>query len=56
MAAVRHSTSDGHAAPRSRAHATRMAPATTNRAPAMRNGGMVSMAMRIARYVEPQMR
>src|SRR5206468_12414657 len=29
-------------------------PAKTNRAPAIRNGGIVSMANRIPRYVEPQ--
>src|SRR2546421_11302160 len=29
-------------------------PANTNRAPAIRNGGMVSMENRMPRYVEPQ--
>jgi hypothetical protein len=31
-----------------------MLPATRKRVAAMRNGGKVSMATRIARYVEPQ--
>src|SRR6266513_4155301 len=31
-----------------------ISPAKTNRAPAIRNGGIVSMANRIPRYVEPQ--
>jgi len=32
-----------------------MAPEIRNRTPAIRNGGMVSTAYLIARYVEPQM-
>src|SRR6266480_4837210 len=33
-----------------------ISPANTNRAPAIRNGGIVSMANRMPRYVEPQIR
>ena len=39
----------GHMAPRSLKNAKSTAPATTNRVPAMRNGGMVSTATRMAR-------
>ena len=44
------------AAPRARLHPNRSEPAATKRAPAIVNGGSVSTAKRIARYVEPQMR
>jgi len=37
-------------------HAYRTPPATRKRAPVMRNGGTVSIAYLMARYVEPQMR
>ena len=43
-AALRQCVTDGAAAPRSRAHPKSSAPAMTKRAPAMRNGGSVSMA------------
>ena len=55
IVASSHSRFDGSRSPRIRAHATRIAPDTTNRDPPMRNGGMVSTLYRIARYVEPQM-
>jgi hypothetical protein len=45
----------GAGAPRSRAHTYRIAPATAKRAPAIRNGGSVSTAKRMKRYVDPQM-
>ena len=36
-------------------NASKSNPASTNRAPDMSNAGMVSIAMWIVRYVEPQM-
>ena len=41
-------------APRAFTHARRIPPATRYRAEAIVNGGIVSRAHRIARYVEPQ--
>ena len=49
-----HSARVGRSAPRQRAQAMRSAPAMRKRTPIITNGGMVSMAKRIARYVEPQ--
>src|SRR5204862_1156887 len=46
----------GRGAPRQRDQAYRIAPATRKRAAAIRCGGMVSIAKRIPRYVEPQIR
>jgi len=45
----------GAQAPRARRTAYMIAPATKNLLPTMRFGGNVSIANRIARYVEPQM-
>ena len=42
--------------PGRRTNANRSAPASMKRTPAMRNGGMLSIAMRIVRYVDPQIR
>ena len=42
-------------APGRRENARSSSPARTNRAPDMSNAGMVSIAMWIVRYVEPQM-
>ena len=52
--AFRHCRRVGRGAPARAARAYRMAPAARNRHPAMRNGGMVSTARRMVRYVEPQ--
>jgi len=59
MALSRHSRRVGRTNERpSRAidQAKRMAPANKNRAAAMRNGGIVSTAIAIPRYVEPHTR
>ena len=52
----RHCAAVGRAAPRACSHASSNAPASTNRDPAMRNGGMSRTTTRIARYVEPHTR
>src|SRR5262249_31224811 len=49
-----HSLRVGRAWPRARARARTIAPATTNRVPAIKSGGNVSTAIRIPRKVEPQ--
>src|SRR5687768_939557 len=54
IAALRHSTSVGRARPRSLSHAISTKPATKNREPIWKNGGKLSSANLIARYVEPQ--
>ena len=56
MKADRHWVPVGRAAPRTRRKAYMREPAMTKRKPPTRNGGTVSMANRMARYVEPQMR
>jgi hypothetical protein len=57
IAVVRHSARVGAAAPpKTRANAYSIVPATRNRVAAMKNGGSVSIANRIARYVEPHTR
>ena len=53
MAAAFHWAGVGFGAPRLRAHAYRREPAIRKRADAMRRGGIVSMAKRMARYVDP---
>jgi len=55
-AAARHWIGVGGVTPRRSAQAYRMAPAIRKRVPAIRKGGIVSMAKRIARYVDPQIR
>jgi hypothetical protein len=55
MAAVRHCFAVAGSAPRNRVHNRIIPPAMTKRTPAIRNGGSVSIANRMARYVEPQM-
>lgn len=54
--ADRQWTRIGGGTPRSRAQAYRAEPAMAKRMPAMRKGGIVSIAIRIARYVDPQIR
>src|SRR3990172_5177508 len=54
-AALCHCARVGAGAPRERAHRNSTPPATRNRTAAMLKGGMVSMAIAMARYVEPQM-
>ena len=57
IAAARHCAGPSGSSARPPRHvetAKSTAPATRKRVAAMRNGGNVSMAMRIARYVEPQ--
>ena len=56
IAATRHSARVGHGTPRACDQSASTTPATRKRMPAMRNGGIVSIAKRMARYVEPQMR
>src|SRR5690606_7385578 len=56
IAAPNHSFRVGHRPPRIRSNANSNAPATRNRLPAMSRGGIVSIANRIIRYVEPQNR
>jgi hypothetical protein len=46
----------GLTAPRARPKAYRIKPERRKRTAAMRNGGVVSTANRIARYVDPQIR
>ena len=46
----------GLAAPRMRSQAYITPPATTKRIPPTRNGGTVSMAKRMKRYVDPHIR
>jgi hypothetical protein len=53
-AAARHWEDVGLGAPLPRAHAYSSVPARRNRTEAMSSGGSVSMAKRMARYVEPQ--
>jgi hypothetical protein len=55
-AASRHMRPVGRGAPRASAHAAIPAPERRKRVLAIRKGGIVSTAKRMARYVEPQMR
>ena len=50
-----HSRRLGARAPRSLMNAYKIPPAITNRTPAIRKGGIVSIANRMPRYVDPQM-
>ena len=51
-----HSLRSGRRSPRSLSAAMSSVPATIQRIAAMKSGGMVSSAMRIPRYVVPQIR
>jgi hypothetical protein len=53
IVALRHCFRVGGTAPRERAQAYRINPEMRNRVPPMTNGGMVSTAYLIARYVDP---
>src|SRR5262245_4181552 len=55
MAALRHCTSVGIWWPRHNAHTSSSPPATTKRVPIWKNGGKLSSANLMPRYVDPQM-